>query len=305
MAAEMYLMEFFEKHYRPLRLRGMSDNTLRHYAVDLKHFKAFLNRPPMVRDLTSLTISQFLEWFAKTPWRGKEKRSPYTVEKARCQLLALARYAFKKRLLEEEPEVNPGRLPTRVPRAYTQIEMQNLLTSCRQAEGQILYIDAPAYWVSLVLVLFDTAERIGAIRDAEWSWVDLDGGWLSVPAEYRKGKTADRVYRLAPDTIAALRKIQEDDRRLIWPWSLHRGQLFFYYQRILKRAGLYVFRQAFHAIRRTTASHYEAAGGNATELLDHSSRALTKRSYIDPRIADRRHATDLLFRPKDEHRPAG
>jgi integrase len=51
-------------------------------------------------------------------------------------------------------------------------------------------------------------------------------------------------------------------------------------------------------MRRSVASHYEAAGGNATELLGHSSRSVTL-AYLDPRIVPQQHAVDLLFRPGD------
>ncbi len=302
--SELYLSEFFNQRYRPLKLRGKSDNTVRLYRVDMRHFQRFLNRPPMVSDLTSLCISGFLDWMARSPSRSGGKRSPYTVEKARTQLMALARYAAKVRLIGEEPEVEPGRLPLRVPRAYTEIEMGRLVDSCRAETGFVAYVDADKYWLSMVLVLFDTGERIGAIRFAEWAWIDLDGGWLSVPAEFRKGGGADRVYRLASDTLEVLRLIYDGERRLIWPWVRSTTHLYYHYQRILKRAGLYIKRHMFHAIRRTTASHYEAAGGNATELLDHSKRSLTKKSYLDPRIVGKNHAADLLFRPRGANPPA-
>jgi integrase len=54
--------------------------------------------------------------------------------------------------------------------------------------------------------------------------------------------------------------------------------------KILERAGLPKDRRCkFHKIRKTTASYYEAAGGSAQRLLDHSSPAVT-RKYLDPRI---------------------
>ena len=67
--------------------------------------------------------------------------------------------------------------------------------------------------------------------------------------------------------------------------------------RIMLRAGLPDSREfKFHAIRKSTASHYEAAGGNATKLLGHSSRKVTQ-TYLDPRIVQTTPAVDLLFRP--------
>jgi integrase len=56
----------------------------------------------------------------------------------------------------------------------------------------------------------------------------------------------------------------------------------------VKAAGLNTRKRLrFHQIRRSAASHYAAAGGDAVEMLDHSSPKITKRWYLDPRLADR------------------
>ena len=66
---------------------------------------------------------------------------------------------------------------------------------------------------------------------------------------------------------------------------------------IMERAGLPNSRlYKFHSIRKSVASYYEAAGGNATELLGHSSRRITK-AYIDPRICCKPSPVGVLFRP--------
>jgi hypothetical protein len=49
-------------------------------------------------------------------------------------------------------------------------------------------------------------------------------------------------------------------------------------------------------MRKSTASHFTAAGGNATELLDHSSVRVTKK-YLDKRIVGEQSAADLLKVP--------
>ena len=48
-------------------------------------------------------------------------------------------------------------------------------------------------------------------------------------------------------------------------------------------------------MRRTFASHLEAAGGNATDALQHSSRAVTEKSYLDLRVVKREAPNKLLF----------
>ena len=55
-------------------------------------------------------------------------------------------------------------------------------------------------------------------------------------------------------------------------------------------------RDKFHKIRRTVASYFKKAGGDATELLGHSGPEVTK-AYIDKTIVGKVHASDLLFRP--------
>lgn len=122
---------------------------------------------------------------------------------------------------------------------------------------------------------------------------------FQIPAELRKGKKRDRLYKLATDTVEALRAMQmpELGRRKIWPWPYNRTYLWSRYKRLLESAGLPSGRtRKFHCIRRSVASHFEAAGGNATELLGHSTRSVTL-AYLDPRIIPREHAIDRLFRP--------
>ena len=58
-------------------------------------------------------------------------------------------------------------------------------------------------------------------------------------------------------------------------------------------------------MRRTVASKYEAAGGNATALMDHTKRSVTL-LYLDPKIAKQPQVIDLLSlsdsAPRIEHR---
>jgi integrase len=68
------------------------------------------------------------------------------------------------------------------------------------------------------------------------------------------------------------------------PWDRHPTYVYNRLKIILKRAGLpHGRKDKFHKVRKTTASYYEAAGGSAQRLLDHSSPAVTRR-YLDPRI---------------------
>ena len=84
---------------------------------------------------------------------------------------------------------------------------------------------------------------------------------------------------------------------LIFPWPYCPSMLWLRYKKIIRRAGLPTGRKrAFHCMRKSAASHFEAAGGNATELLGHSDRRVTL-SYLSPTIVKPQQSSALLFSP--------
>lgn len=285
------LLQFYHAIFEPLKLRSRADNTRRLYLCTIRGFCRYLNRPAKLEDLNDLTVNRFLDYYRRLP------RSPYSANKERSNLLAIWRFAARKRYVEEWPDVEPDIEPERIPQAWTADQVAKLLAICEAQRGRIGPIPAADWWRALHLVAWDTSERIGAIRDLAWHHIDLLGQTILVPAELRKGRRRDRLYRIASDTTAALRKIQQPARAEVFPWPYCRTYLWNRYQRLLKQAGLPTDRQSkFHRIRRTVATYYEAAGGNATELLGHSSRSVTL-AYLDPRILPEHQAVDVLFRP--------
>lgn len=101
---------------------------------------------------------------------------------------------------------------------------------------------------------------------------------------------------VAADTVEALRAIRRREGP-VFRWPKSRTSIYAHLGQIMQRAGLPNDRlHKFHSIRKSVASYYEAAGGNATELLGHTSRKVT-RAYLDPRICRTKAAIDLLFRP--------
>lgn len=285
------LADFYRDYFEPLFLRSRSDNTRRLYQTSIRTFSKYLQRPARLEDLNDLTVNRFLDYYRRIP------RSPYSANKERSNLLAIWRFACRKRFLEEWPDVMPDVEPDRIPQAWTADQIARLLATCETERGRIGPIPAASWWRTLHLVAWDTGERIGAIRDLQWHHVDLISGHILVPAELRKGKRRDRLFRIADDTVACLREMQSPPRPEVFPWPYSRTYLWHLYNRLLVRAGLPSDRHCkFHRIRRTVATYYEAAGGNATELLGHSSRSVTL-AYLDPRILPAQQAVDLLFRP--------
>lgn len=276
----MLLAEFFHETYRPLRLRGKSPNTARLYGCLFRAFDRWLGRPATVADVgDELVLARYLEA------RAASGLSPYSVERERCGLLALAKVAQHRGLLARLPIVPAATLPEAVPVAWSVEQLHALVEAAGRQPGNVGTVRACEWWPALLLVLYETGERISAVLDTPAG--NYHRPHLLVPAAARKGGRRDRIYTLSPATCDRLDRFGQMTGPL-FRWDRARTLLWAHMGKIVQAAGLTGGRGfRFHAIRRATASHFAAAGGDATAALDHSSPRLTRRWYLDPRIADR------------------
>jgi integrase len=273
----MTLQHFFDNYYRPLRLRGRSANTSRLYGCTIRSFWKWLCHEPTLADLNDLTISRFLEY------RGGI-RSPYTAEKERTQLVSLWRFAADRNLVTDRPCVPPAPLPDRIPEAWSIDQLRALMKAACATPGRIGQIPAGVWYPALITVLWETAERIGAVLLCQPA--DFSPPFLHVRAEYRKGGKRDKAYRLSPVACDLVARACGQHR--VFEWIGSREYLWTKYKDVVKRAGLPTGRKCgFHQLRRSAASHYTSLGGDAVKLLDHSSPRITNRWYLDRRLTDR------------------
>jgi integrase len=269
----MCFYEVLSYLYAPLT--GIGDRTITLYGYTLRAWGDFLGRPPETGDLEELAVARFLAWRVRE-W------APATAAKDRSQIHAIWGFCSKRKLCETWPTAPRINVPERVPEAWLIDEMQRLMASAAAEPGRIGEFPSSAVWKGLLLLAYDTGERISAMLDLRCC--DVRGLSVIFRAEQRKGRRRD-IYREisqeCADALAAVRR-RPDDFAL--PWDHHRTCVWRYLKKILVRAGLPSDRKCkFHRIRKTTASFYEAAGGSAQRLLDHSSPAVT-RKYLDPRI---------------------
>lgn len=272
----MTLYDFLHRIYVPLRLRGRSHNSVRLLEHAIRQYSKFLRRDAVLEDFDDLTVSQYLSH------RGA-KLSPYSVERERSGLLALWRLAADRRLVDNRPCVQAELLPERTPRAFTVAELERLYESAQAEPGYIGPVKAAVFFAALVVALFETGERVAAMLAAPKS------GWtppfMRIPAGLRKGRRTERIYELSPDAGQLVDQARQHDAATLFLWPYDNATLYNRWKRITKRAGLGTGREVkFHAVRRSTASHLAAAGGDATAYLGHSSDRITRKSYLDPRI---------------------
>ncbi|MCC7334064.1 MAG: tyrosine-type recombinase/integrase [Pirellulaceae bacterium] len=283
---EITLRHFFFKHYKPKRLLGKSPNTIRLYEIQFRKLSRFMGRPAVLSDLNDDNVSSYLAAEA-------DGNSMHTVAKEFGQLVAIWRFAVRRQFLTTWPELVKPEASKPIPDAWTREELASLFEAIGWLEGDYSGIPASLWWEALVRIVLDTGERIGALLQVKWD--DLQDEWLTVPAVSRKGKHSGKVFKLSEKTLEVLSQMRGlNQEPVVFPWAWTDTYLWNRFGKILKDAGLPCGRRSkFHKIRRTVATYYEVAGGNATVLLGHSSRKITE-AYIDQRFVKTPQPCDLI-----------
>jgi len=292
----MTLRHFLHDYYAPLK--GISTRTQRLYEFTIKSLGEYLGevdgsgyREPTVLDLDQLPISRYLAWRLR-------HREPATAAKDRAQLRAIWALAWDQAIegVSRGPSAGLRRIvvPQRTPEAWLSDEMRRLVQSAAHEVGEIEGVPASGFWRALLLTMYDSAERISACLSLRYA--DVHGTLVIMRAAGRKGGRRDLTRSITADTALAIDQIALPRRDLVFPWTKSVSTIYYHLDRILDRANLPKDRRSkFHRIRRTSASYFEAAGGDAQELLDHSTPALKRRHYLDPRIVgDATNASAML-----------
>jgi hypothetical protein len=279
--------------YARYKLRGSRETTRFKYEFAIDHWSDFLRRDPTTEDLSDDAILDLL-------WSLVESKTikPVTANMYGAKLRALWNFAARKAYVQTWPTFPKLPEDESLPIAFTPGELAKLFFQIDQLTGWVSGIPARDWWRSLCLAIWDSAERITAIRSARFC--DLSEGRLVIQAAARKGRAGHRraaSYRLHRDTVHSIEAIR-GDRDLIWPWHMHETSLWNHLKRILKAAGLPTDRyHKFHCLRRSVASYSQKAGLDASAILGHTDRRVTVQSYLSPSIVEAPAPADHLFRP--------
>lgn len=267
--------------YKAKHMRQAAESTIRQYIITIGNVEKFLKRPATLDDLSDDLTQDLLAWFVS---RGRTARG---ANKIRSNLHTLWSFACKNGWLSRWPDSKPLVEPKRIPTAWSPEQLRALHEAVSCLPGTILGIPRNLWWTTLHAVIWDTAERIGAVMQLTWDTVDLDKRRVTFLAETRKNKREDLQHQLHPDTVALLKRLKATGYARVFPWNRHPLHLWAAYKRILRKAGLpHDRKHSFHCMRKSSASYFEAAGGNATGLLGHSSRDVTTKHYLDRAITE-------------------
>ncbi len=287
---ETELRKFFAERYQPIRLLGCPDKTLRRYKTVFNTWARFLGREPTLGHLTDVDIAAVLTWY------HKQGRTAETVNTMLNHIMALARYAAGKRLIDEVPDVLPMPEPVELPSIWTPEEVGRILDAARELRGVVSgMIPACRFWPALLLIAYDTGLRAGAIWQIQIEHIDLERRTIYIPAACQKNRRAQMVS-IHPETIEAIRQIIEPERKMLFPWGGCESTKYNQFNAILKRAGLPAGRKnQLHRLRRTCASLAHSMGIDATAQLGHSSDQVTRRHYLN--VSGLAQAASVLPRP--------
>lgn len=276
------LPEFFEDTYLPERLVCASPDTIEHYRLSVKHF-ARVKPGLSIGLIDGKAIAAFRNAMAVG-------RSSATVNSYTRPIMAMLRMAAEEEysLLGRVPKIKKIKENLRSPLALTMGEFQKVLARVKTLEDTIGGYPAPDWWEAVLLTFWESGLRFKAllaVRTVDLVWEN--SGFFS-QAENAKDKEGD-WHPLQAATLAAIRKIFDPIRELLFPHDIAVETIGKRFRKILDTSGIYAPHgcgMRFHRLRRSKASYTELNGGDAQRALGHSARSVTER-YLDPRIVGR------------------
>ena len=285
--------------YANKRLRRRDPATKQKFLFAINHWSDILQHEPLLQDLTDDLVNDLQDYLLEECDLAENTVAMYVKK-----ILALWRFAFHQRWVRKWPAVDLIDPADPIPIAWTAGQLKILFRTLRSQSGYIGGVEARLWWPAQHWMFWNTSERVRAVMSLRWENVDLDGGFVTFPPSSRKGKRRGAVYQLGPQCIEALRLIQEPNRDKVFPFPYCRDTLWNQYRAILKSAGLpHDRKHMYHCLRKSVASHMEAAGQSSTETLGHSDRSVTRRHYLDPRIVRTVQPANVLFDPESGDGP--
>jgi integrase/DNA-binding XRE family transcriptional regulator len=288
------LRQYFEAVYRPCQLVGCSKKTLDAYQTTLNLWEHWEGNMPIDR-ITSRTLAQFADSILPN-------RSAASVNSYLRPIVAMLRYASEEDDIGKMPRFRRLKEPKRVPLGFTTDEFASILRVAKQVPGMISGIRASLWWPCFLCVAFESGLRIRAILSVAVHDILMEQNGFYCQAENQKDAEAD-WYPLSENTMNLVRSIYDTRRELLFPLDKTVCWLRNCFRRIMELAEVYAPKgasMAFHRIRKSTASHIAAAGGDAQRKLGHSSPLITAH-YLDPRVTRASKPHEMIPAPSPSH----
>lgn len=277
------LKEICENEYFPLKLSIRAENTRYQYGLAFLDWAKYLGHEPTTDDLSDDAVTI---WMSRLLNR-KPALSVNTVRERVGRVLTLWSWLAKRGVVVRFPTVAKPQAPDPLPTALTEEQLRRMFASAKKERGMIDKVPADLWWMSFLAFVWMSAERKSAAMSVRVEWLDLAGGTVSIPPEFRKGRKKWGIYRLWPESLPMFRTLVAVDpvREYLWPWGRCKESYYTTFNRILRDAGLPVNRKyKTHGLRVSHATWRTVLGGDATRALMHGDPATTRKHYLDPRL---------------------
>jgi len=246
--------------------------------------------------------------------RTAENWAPRTQNTCRSSINAVWNGAIRARLAAETNNrlVASSAVAQRIPIAWSIDDLKRLVEFSGALRGRRKNQFATRrreFWQSLYLFLYETASRFSAALLVRPGDIDFARNTVKLRAENSKTRS-DHLVSISKNTAALLSTMIADHRErgvfgsgpeLVWPSGAHgKNELYRQHKEFLRRCGLTCDRyHMFHCFRRTTATQLTISSSieHASKVLNHSSVAMTRRSYVDPSQLAHVDATAFLPSP--------
>lgn len=287
------LLRTLLRTYLARNLRIESEATKRLYTYTTDAFAAFLGRESTTEDFTDDNLAEFVQ-------HRRQSRSVHTVDREAGRLLTLWRFASRLGHCQW-PTIQVKRHAPPLPEAWLEHEVKAIFAAAAGYPEQIKGCQGSTFFLALLGVFWETGERMLPVVELRRSDVDIRG--CTVRLRGRKGGAQDTVRAISKETAKDLAALMAMHKHPLAFAGAHRTTLYYHLPKLLILAGLpFDRRSKFHRLRRSHASHLAARGGDATSSLGHSSDAVTRKSYLDPRVIGRESVVARLFDPRPRKR---
>lgn len=246
----------FEKEILPRR--PFWDPRTRAEYVSTVHLWCQITGDPPVRQIDEKTIAGFCTKLMTRRGKNGQQLSKNTVRKHLRHLKAMLRILGPRTvrgigLLRELPLIEMPRPIHRIVTTFTPQEMRSLASASEYFQTTLTHpVPARDWWHSLIVILFNTAWRIGTALSVRWEWIN--DSWIDVPAEAMKRRDCARRFYLNTASRKALDKIRCETGP-IFPWHGTVTTLQRWRRRLQRKIGLPEDAlHGFHCLRRTALS---------------------------------------------------
>lgn len=281
-APEGSLLHLLETKYiveNPLRPR-----TLLMYRDALRAYRRYLEREPMIDDLTRTDVNDYLLASERSGLSSRAIKGRWNI------LRLLWRYAWNEGLVADLPRgIRKIRLKALIPDAWTPSEMATLI-GATYAERFDRDIGLPPKCGHLgnllravILLAYDSGLRASDLRTVTRANLRTGGRLLLICEKTQHPK----LCQLRSETIAALEEVAVGHDERLFPWPIRRMTFYHWWKVLLIEAGFPQSpRNGIQKIRRTAATLLERQRpGSATAFLGHRTGDLARKHYLDPLLS--------------------